>query len=664
MKISSKLKVYFACLNHPSFTLLPYPWGLLRAYAELSDVIKASYQFIDAFYGRPKVDTVLSKIEEPAVFGITCYVWNMNLSMQIASRVKTKYPDCTIIAGGPHIPDKTAGFFNAHPYIDILVHHEGEIAFQSILIELLSKKVNLTKISGITFNDNGVEKNTGPSESLSRDLSIPSPYLLGYFENMFDDFRSNQNYGLSAIWETNRGCPYKCTFCDWGDAYFQKLKQADIEKLKDEIEYFGSNGFNLIYSADANFGLIEKDLALAKKLASVKKNYGSPKQFWTNDAKFANDRVFEINKILYQANLNQGATLSMQSLNADTLKAIKRPSYSTEKYGEIKKEYKENNIPTYTELILGMPNETKNTWTRGYGRLLETGHHEDIRFYHASLLPNSELSSTESRKRYGIKSVIKKIFFEEECEILIGTKSLSPEDWVECNIFSYLIRTLHCGGYTKYLSMYLNRQYGVPYDEFYLTLQQKFQTTPNSVLGAIQREIEQAHILYINDRGSNDPVTFPFWKMSMYGNQTALKIPPYIYSTHALPWIWINSRIEEAYAEIKSIISINFSEYFDDCLIDLLRFQQDTMITIEYDGKGLTKEYEYDWYNYFFNKAPLNHRNINISFNDTGLGPNNVPFISGNPRVFLEATLGPMLGFFGYRRFFHQPDQMKYILSK
>ena len=120
MKISSKLKVYFACLNHPSFTLLPYPWGLLRAYAELSDVIKASYQFIDAFYGRPKVDTVLSKIEEPAVFGITCYVWNMNLSMQIASRVKTKHPDCTIIAGGPHIPNKAAGFFNAIPTLIFL----------------------------------------------------------------------------------------------------------------------------------------------------------------------------------------------------------------------------------------------------------------------------------------------------------------------------------------------------------------------------------------------------------------------------------------------------------------------------------------------------------------------------------------------------------------
>ena len=66
---SKKAKIYFACLNHPMFAMLPYTWGLLRAFAETSELVKKSYDFVDAFYGRPKVDEMMAKIEAPAIFG-------------------------------------------------------------------------------------------------------------------------------------------------------------------------------------------------------------------------------------------------------------------------------------------------------------------------------------------------------------------------------------------------------------------------------------------------------------------------------------------------------------------------------------------------------------------------------------------------------------------
>ena len=55
------------------------------------------------------------------------------------------------------------------------------------------------------------------------DLSqIPSPYL----SNRLDEFLDGK---LLPITQTNRGCPFTCTFCTEGQGYWTKVK-GNLEK--------------------------------------------------------------------------------------------------------------------------------------------------------------------------------------------------------------------------------------------------------------------------------------------------------------------------------------------------------------------------------------------------------------------------------------------------
>ena len=97
---------------------------------------------------------------------------------------------------------------------------------------------------------------------------IPSPYLEGTFEDLFRKY----DYKWTPTWETNRGCPFKCTFCDWGSAIASKVRNFEEERLYKEIDYFSEKKIDLVFGADANFGILKRDKNLALKFAENKKS--------------------------------------------------------------------------------------------------------------------------------------------------------------------------------------------------------------------------------------------------------------------------------------------------------------------------------------------------------------------------------------------------------
>ena len=54
--------------------------------------------------------------------------------------------------GGPQIPNHSEGFFKNHPYVDIIVHGEGELVLSNIFREYLNEK-NFLQIKGIETKD-------------------------------------------------------------------------------------------------------------------------------------------------------------------------------------------------------------------------------------------------------------------------------------------------------------------------------------------------------------------------------------------------------------------------------------------------------------------------------------------------------------------------------
>ena len=155
-----------------------------------------------------------------------------------------------------------------------------------------------------------------------RDLSeAPSPYLDDVFLPLMS---SNPEENWISIWETNRECPFSCTFCDWGSAVASKVNKWEIERLYSEIEWFGRNKIGYVFCAHANFGILSREIDIAKYCAQIEQQCDYPEVNSIQSTKNAEERSYQAQKILADAGLNK--VISMQSLNPATLEAIKRSS--------------------------------------------------------------------------------------------------------------------------------------------------------------------------------------------------------------------------------------------------------------------------------------------------------------------------------------------------
>jgi radical SAM superfamily enzyme YgiQ (UPF0313 family) len=219
--------------------------------------------------------------------------------------------------GGTQIPHQHKGFADAHPWADVLVFNEGEKVFT----EVLRNRQTLEEVKGVILLRDGKEIVNPPAERIQDVDALPSPYLVGVFDRILKDY---PHLAFQGSQETHRGCPYSCTFCDWGSATMSKVRQFNEERIYSEFKWFASSGIELLYNCDANFGLFKRDVDLIQRLVETKKESGMPSKFRAAYAKNSNQRVFEIAKLLNDEGMCKGVTLSFQSLDSNTLDAVKR----------------------------------------------------------------------------------------------------------------------------------------------------------------------------------------------------------------------------------------------------------------------------------------------------------------------------------------------------
>lgn len=500
-------KIYLSQVNNSygNNAFLPYSVGLLWSYASSLGCIASNYRLGGFIYLREDLDVAMAKIEDPSVLALSCYIWNWSYSMQLAKAVKQAYPSCRIIIGGPESPDRSDGFFVEHPYVDIIAHGEGEQTFADLLINMLSKD-DLSGVSGISYNKDGVTIKTRPRERLSDLNAIPSPYLTGLFDQLMSE---NPKMDFHASQETNRGCPYSCTFCDWGSAVMSKVRQFSDNRLTDEIDWFGRKGIDLIYNCDANYGMLKRDVDLTRYMTATKHRYGGyPNKFRAAYAKKSDDKVFEIASMLNNAGMNKGITLSMQSMDPHVLDLVKRSNIKMDDFKGLLDRYKTASIPTYTEMILGLPGETLDGFVNGLDQVLEAGQHDNISIYMCMLLKNSEMAKPDYMAEHGIKTKRVPILslhgsvlpdgIVEMNDIVIATNSMPYDDWKEAHLISVLVQALHCQGLTHIMAQH-QRNNGIGYMEFYRNLLTSARNS-GGILGREIRYVEE-EIARIFDHG-------------------------------------------------------------------------------------------------------------------------------------------------------------------
>lgn len=492
MNSIKKRRIVMAQVNYQygNNVFVPYAVGSLQAYAETIPKVRDNFDFLEPLFLRKDHTKVVNEMQEPDIMGFSCYLWNWEYNKSLAKAVRAKFPNCLIVFGGAQVPNDSEDFFVEHPYVDILVHGEGEVTFANIITESLSPYPDYTQIAGLSIRGEDLSAvKTAPSVRIM-DLSVlPSPYLSGVF-----DFLVGSSFLLNASQETTRGCPYACTYCDWGGDSFKKVVRISEQRLLDEFEWFGKNRVAYLFNCDANYGISKLDYEHTVKMIQIREKYdGYPEKFRMCTAKNSDDRIYEITKLLSDANMNKGATLSFQSMDDTTLEVVKRKNIKMDKFSELMDRYATAGIATYTELIMGMPGETYESSKKGIDVLFEEqADTVNLYVYPCTLLPNSEMNNPRYSKQHGIKSVRMPLLLahstpetelSEYQNVIVGTSSMSSADWQCTYMFYWVVQCMHCLGLVPHVAILFHKMFGVKYSDFYEKLINHFILNENSLIG-------------------------------------------------------------------------------------------------------------------------------------------------------------------------------------
>ncbi|MDA0991308.1 MAG: radical SAM protein [Verrucomicrobia bacterium] len=430
---------------------MPVVAGLLQRYVERNASDPERFRFLLPIYRRTPARDAVVALHGAHVVGFSTYVWNGCISLEIARRLKQDSPETVIIFGGPHVPDYPEGFLRENRFIDIAVHNEGEATFLELL-EILPGR-DWAAIAGISYIDRDDRFVRTADRARFRDLDdVPSPYVEGTFEPLMNAHPGENWIGL---WETNRGCPFECTFCDWGSATAARVNKFGLERLKQEADWFAAKKIEYIFCCDANFGILQRDVDIAEYVAHIKKTTGYPTALSVQNTKNATERAYLTQKILSDAGLNKGVAVSMQSVDTNTLISIKRDNISLESYLELQRRFTRDGVETYSDLILGLPGETYDSFADGIDRLIESGQHNRIQFNNLSILPNAEMGDPAYQAKFGmvtVESTIINIHGErteldddvpEVQELVIATASMPAADWRKTRTLCWITALLH-----------------------------------------------------------------------------------------------------------------------------------------------------------------------------------------------------------------------------
>ena len=449
---------------------LPYSVGCVYSYSAQSPEFKGKLELNKVVFRREKIEWASDDMLGDDIVLFSCYMWNWEYSKALAKMLKEKSPKTQIVFGGPQVTEfRSEEQIQQLPFVDTFIISEGELSVHEYL----------------TDYEQGTTKKLYEAQRVT-DLDIPSPYLTGVFDKIITD---NPDIKWSTTLETNRGCPFSCTFCDWGSLTYAKVKKFPMEKVYQEIEWLGANEIQYIFMADANFGIFpDRDMPITDYILDVQKRTGYPATVNANWHKNAKQNVIEIVKKFISNGFNRGMTLSVQSMDDDVLKVIKRKNMESSHLGDMMDLLNKEGIGSYTELILPLPLETTDTWRQGLADVLDIGQHNSIEIWFHQVLENATSNLPEHKKEYGFETIELPDYvagdrepdhdqhISEITEIVKATNTMSFEEFLDNWMYAWMIINFHCGGWAQVITRVWDKQgkqtYKQSYDQLFNAIQE------------------------------------------------------------------------------------------------------------------------------------------------------------------------------------------------
>lgn len=445
--------IYFADLRHVFqgnvyVDTMPLGIGYMKAVMDeqLPQVTSKLFAFADKL-----ADAMDDQL--PDVLLLTNYMWNEKLSYYFAEKLKQAKPNALVVMGGPNMPlddDKKLEYLQERPAVDLYVTGEGDFLATEIVKAFLEADRSIEKLLANEFHSSVYFKTgegfvVNPLHPRTKALDdIPSPWLTGIMDEFFKD-------QLFPLFETNRGCPFTCTFCVQGTKWYTKVNYFGLERLREEVYYIGekihtiSPQVKTLVIADPNYGMFKRDVEISGYIGEIQKKYSFPLII---NATTGKNQAETIIKSLEKVNGALVMYQAVQSLDENVLENVKRTNIKLETYEEIQTHIKARGLRSNSDLILGLPGDSLNSHVDSLRKLINAGTSR-LNNFQAILLKGSEMETAEARKKYAYDTkyrLLPKTFgtyrgdkiFEVE-EIIVSSADMSFDDYLTARKFHLAI---------------------------------------------------------------------------------------------------------------------------------------------------------------------------------------------------------------------------------
>ena len=505
------LKIYLGDLTYNTIVVstesLPINIGFIASYCikQFGDQVDITlFKYID------DLEKAISEAP-PDILGLSNYCWCQNVSQEMFKLFTEKNPNGLRGWGGPNFPIDSPSqkkFFKKFVNFDIYVPIDGEVGFSNIVEKVLQE--NPKKIRDIALEsslDGCIIKNSegklfySLADTRIKNLDeIPSPYLTGLVDKFFDD-------NLIPMLQTNRGCPFSCTFCTDGREAVNMVNRFSKERTEAEINYIAKHVKNNIHSmfvSDLNFGMIPGDIETCNFISDVQDKYDYPHKLLTTTGKNNKKKIIESIK-----SLKDSLTLSMsvQSMDDQVLKNIKRDNISKDVMLELAPVIKENKMNTTAEVILGLPGETYESHLETIRKLI-SAKLDDVITYTCFLLPGSEMATPEQQMKWKFKTKFRMLPMDfaklksgknicEIEEVIIGSKDLNFDDYVKLRLIGFTLWMTNKGILYTSLIKFLRQQNIDVATLFFQLVEQR--NTSSKIIQNVYGKFQQATINELYD---------------------------------------------------------------------------------------------------------------------------------------------------------------------
>lgn len=403
--------------------------------------------------------------DAPDVLGFSNYVWNTSLSRAFARAAKRRHPRLLVVMGGPNFPmdpGEQEEVLRAHPEIDFFVMKEAEVGFARLAGALAERGFDRARMTRETpdvpnlvwIDAEGRFRPCARIERVRNLDAIPSPYLEGLMDPFFDG-------KLLPVVQTNRGCPFACTFCTEGQTYWSKVHVKPAGLVRDELLLIARRMAELpatrrrtdLLIADSNFGMYKEDLDTCRVIAQTQKEHDYPRYINVATGKNSKERVLEAARLVNGAMKLAG---SVQSLDPAVMENIKRANISADQIVEMAMRSAEIGANTYSEVILALPGDTREAHFKTLRTLIDSGFNT-VSMYTLMVLPGTELGSRESIARHKMTLRYRVLprcfgvfrFGDEEVvsaeieEICVANATMSYEDYLACRRMNFIVNVFY-----------------------------------------------------------------------------------------------------------------------------------------------------------------------------------------------------------------------------